>query len=347
MNTVRQHPARHWMLLLLIAIVGLFYVKWFPYYQKAFIAADKHAIGASILMGKASNAPDPSFQAALDYAIAYGNAIWKAMVLGLLLGSGVQALLPRQWVARALGGSGFGSVMAGGVLSLPGMMCTCCAAPVVVGLRARQASPGAAMAFWLGNTVLNPATLVFMGFVLGWNWTALRLVLGVLMVFGLGYLMNRLVTPQEAQAARQWMAQGADEDEGSVFARWLGILGRMSMRLLPEYIVLVLLLGAVRAYLFPHIGPDIGNGMLWIAAFAVAGALFVIPTAGEVPIIQAMLSLGMGVGPAGALLMTLPPVSVPSLAMLSKSFSKKMLAAVVAAVIGFGVVAGLLAAAIF
>jgi uncharacterized membrane protein YraQ (UPF0718 family) len=335
------------MLLLLIAIVGLFYVKWFPYYQKAFVAANTHAIGKSILMGTASNAPDPSIQSAIDYAIAYGNAIWKAMVLGLLLGSGVQALLPRQWVARALGGSGFGSVMAGGLLSLPGMMCTCCAAPVVVGLRARQASPGASMAFWLGNTVLNPATLVFMGFVLGWNWTVLRLVLGVLMVFGLGYLMNRLVTPQEAQAAQQWVSQGEVEDEGGVFARWLKILGRMTLRLLPEYIVLVLLLGAVRAFLFPHIGPDIGNGIGWIIAFAVAGTLFVIPTAGEVPIIQAMLSLGMGVGPAGALLMTLPPVSVPSLAMLLKSFSKKMLAAVVAAVIAFGVIAGLLAAALF
>ncbi len=347
MNTARQHPARNWMLLLLIAIVGLFYVKWFPYYQKAFIAADKHAIGSSILMGAAPHAPDPSLQAAIDYAIAYGNAIWKAMVLGLLLGSGVQALLPRQWVARALGGSGFGSVIAGGVLSLPGMMCTCCAAPVVVGLRARQASPGAAMAFWLGNTVLNPATLVFMGFVLGWNWTVLRLVLGVLMVFGLGYLMSRLVTPQEAQAARQWVAQGEAEEEGGVFARWLKILGRMALRLLPEYVVLVLLLGAVRAYLFPHIGPDIGNGIGWIIAFAVAGTLFVIPTAGEVPIIQAMLSLGMGVGPAGALLMTLPPVSVPSLAMLLKSFSKTMLAAVSVAVIGFGIVAGLLATALF
>ena len=70
--------------------------------------------------------------------------------------------------------TGFGSVAAAGVLSIPSMMCTCCAAPVVVGLRERQASPGAAIAFWLGNTVLNPATLVFMGFVLGWNWTALR-----------------------------------------------------------------------------------------------------------------------------------------------------------------------------
>ena len=69
--------------------------------------------------------------------------------------------------------------------------------------------------------------------------------------------------------------------------------------------------------------------------------LFVIPTAGEVPIIQAMLTLGMGLGPAGALLMTLPPVSVPSFAMLWGSFRARVLAVVGAVVVLSGVIAGL------
>jgi len=266
------------------------------------------------------------------------------MVLGLLLGSGVQALLPPRWIAKVLGGTGFGSVAAGGLLSIPGMMCTCCAAPVVVGLRTQKASSGAAIAFWLGNSVLNPATLVFMGFVLGWNWTVLRLVLGIPMVFGLGYVMNRFVTPQEAEIAKAQLAQVAmNVEPGNAFTRWLKILARMALRLIPEYIVLILLLGAARAFLFPHIGPDIGNSLGWIVAFAVAGTLFVIPTAGEVPIIQAMLSLGLGVGPAGALLMTLPPISLPSLAMLVRSFKPRQLAGVVVSVIAFGVAGGLLA----
>ncbi|BAN25557.1 permease [Caballeronia insecticola] len=349
MTTLRQpRIAPGWIVFLLIAVVGLFYVKWFPYYNRAFVAASQHSIGKSILMGTAASAPEPSWQAALDYAMAYGKAIWQAMVLGLLLGSAVQALIPPRWVARALGEHNFGSVVNGGLMSLPGMMCTCCAAPVVAGLRAREAAPGAAVAFWLGNTVLNPAALVFMGFVLGWQWTGLRLVLGVLMVFGLGYAVNRMVTPAQAQASRAALAKLIDEDvPGTAFSRWIKILGRMTVRLVPEYIVLVLLLGAARAWLFPHIGPDIGNGMLWIAVFAVAGTLFVIPTAGEVPIIQAMLSLGMAAGPAGALLMTLPPISVPSLAMLGRSFPPRVLAFVTVAVIAFGIVSGLIAAALF
>ncbi|GJH10734.1 MULTISPECIES: permease [Caballeronia] len=349
MTTLRQpRVALGWMVFLLIAVVGLFYVKWFPYYNRAFVAASQHSIGKSILMGTAASAPEPSWQAALDYAIAYGKAIWQAMVLGLLLGSAVQALIPPRWVARALGEHNFGSVVNGGLMSLPGMMCTCCAAPVVAGLRAREAAPGSAVAFWLGNTVLNPAALVFMGFVLGWQWTGLRLVLGVLMVFGLGYAVNRMVTPAQAAASRQTLAKLIEDDEpGTAFSRWIKILGRMTLRLVPEYIVLVLLLGAARAWLFPHIGPDIGNGLLWIVVFAVAGTLFVIPTAGEVPIIQAMLSLGMATGPAGALLMTLPPISVPSLAMLARSFAPRVLAFVAVAVVVFGIVSGLIAAAWF
>jgi uncharacterized protein len=345
MNTTRQAaPPSGWLIFLLLAVAGLFYVKWFPYYHRAFTAASTHSIGSSILMGNAASPPAPSLDAALGYAWAYGKAIWQAMVLGLLLGSAVQALLPAHWVAKALGKTGFGSVAAGGLLAIPGMMCTCCAAPVVVGLRARQASPGGAIAFWLGNSVLNPATLVFMGFVLGWQWAGLRLALGVLMVFGLGYLVNRLVTPGEASAADARLAElVARQQEGNAFARWLTILARMAVRLVPEYVVLVLLLGAARAWLFPQIGPAIGNDIGWIVAFAVAGMLFVIPTAGEVPIIQAMLTLGIGVGPAGALLLTLPPISVPSLAMLARSFSPRVLAIVAASVVVFGIVAGLLA----
>jgi uncharacterized membrane protein YraQ (UPF0718 family) len=340
-----SHPLPGIIIFFLIAVLGLLYVKWFPYYNRAFVAASQHSIGKSILTGGAASPPDASLDAALTYAMAYGKAIWQALVLGLLLGSAVQALVPPQWIARMLGRTNFSSVAAGGLLSLPGMMCTCCAAPVVAGLRKRDASPGGAIAFWLGNTVLNPATLVFMGFVLGWHWAGLRLVLGIAMVFGLGHLANRMVSPDEAEAATQQFDQaaGVQDAAGSVWLRWMKILGAMTLRLVPEYIVLVLLLGAARAFLFPHIGPQIGNALPWIVVLAVAGMLFVIPTAGEVPIIQAMLSLGVAAGPAGALLMTLPPVSLPSLVMLSRSFRTRLLLVVALAVVAFGVLGGLLA----
>ena len=331
----------------LIAIIGLYYVKWSPYYDRAFVAADSHAIGSSILTGGAASAPAPSWSAALSYAIAYGKAIWKAMVLGLLLGSAVQALLPRRWITRLLGSAAPGSMVAGGLLSLPGMMCTCCAAPVVAGLRKCQASPGAAAAFWLGNPVLNPATLIFMGFVLGWQWMGLRLVLGIVMVFALGWLLDRMGQGARNAAGQMPVPQPQDDQVQAdlpvhPFLRWIKLLAGMSVRLIPEYVVLVLLLGAARAWLFPAFGPGIDNSLWLIVGLAIAGALFVIPTAGEIPIVQGMLALGVAAGPAAALLMTLPAISLPSLAMLAKSFRLRELAVLFAGV----VVTGLLAAGV-
>ena len=143
------------LIFLLIAIVGLAYLKWIPYYSKSILAITSHSIGDSIL-GDPSEAGSVSWQGAWSYALIYFNSVWKAAVLGILLGSLVQVLLPANWLLRVLGKTSFGSTAIGGLSSLPGMMCTCCAAPVAVGLRKKNVSVGASLAFWLGNPTLNP-----------------------------------------------------------------------------------------------------------------------------------------------------------------------------------------------
>ena len=65
-----------------------------------------------------------------------------------------------------------------------------------------------------------------------------------------------------------------------------------------------------------------------------------IPTAGEVPIIQVLQQFGLGGAGAAALLITLPAVSLPSLVMLGRALPVRALI-----VLGFGTfVFGLFAA---
>ena len=330
-----------------VLFAGLYYVKWHPYYLRSFVAASKGSIGASIVSGGAAAIPAPSWDAAWGYAVAYGKAIWQAMVLGLLLGSGVQAALPRRWIERLFGRFGFGCVAAGGLAAIPGMMCTCCSAPVVVGLRRAKSSVGSALAFWLANPLLNPATLVFTGFVLGWHWVGLRLAFALLVVFGVAYLAEFLAVDDAMVAGTAaGTAEAASEEEeptGGFFVRWMRELWRLSLRLLPEYVVIVLVLGAVRAWLFPALPAAVGNDVLWVVGLAIAGTAFVIPTAGEVPIIQSLMALGLGVGPAAALMVTLPAVSVPAAVMVSKVFPQRVVWFVAACVALSGVFAGLVA----
>jgi uncharacterized protein len=64
-----------------------------------------------------------------------GMTFWNALVLGLLLGSGVQTLMAREWVRRLPGEPGYGALVAATPISVPSVMCTSCAAPVAVGPR--------------------------------------------------------------------------------------------------------------------------------------------------------------------------------------------------------------------
>jgi uncharacterized protein len=329
------------VVLLMITVAGLYYVKWGPYFHRAFVAAAKHSIGLSIISGKAAAPPVVGWQAAWSYATAYFKAIWQAMVLGLLIGSGVQALMPRDGLGRVFGAGGFRSTAVAGGLSISSMMCTCCAAPIAVALRRRHASVGATLAYWVGNPVLNPATMIFTGFVLGWHWALLRIAAGAALAFGVAHLVG------SAKPARGPLipaaSDGAAEDDDrsvSLMRRWAQALWQLSVGLVPEYIVIVAALGAVRTWLFPAVNPAIGHSLWLMVLLAVAGTLFVIPTAGEIPIVQTLMSFGLGAGGAGALLITLPPVSLPSLVMVSRVVPARALALVALSVVVLGLLTG-------
>ena len=184
--------------------------------------------------------------------------------------------------------------------------------------------------------------MVFMGFVLGWQWVMLRLVVGVILVFGIAYLANHFIGAAElsGEIEESFVGQLKADGDGSLWLRWLRELWQMSIRLLPEYALIVIGLGAARAWLFPQVTADVGNHALWIVGMAIAGTLFVIPTAGEIPIVQSLMSFGMGTGPAGALLTTLPPLSLPSIFMLARTFSYRALLFITFAVIVLGVLTG-------
>jgi hypothetical protein len=326
------------VLFFLVVIVGLWIVKWQPYYGKAFTAAETHSIGKSIIAQPETN----PLRAAWDYAMVYFLAVWKAAALGVILGSLVQVLIPRDWLMRTLGQPRFSGTLFGTLFSLPGMMCTCCAAPVAAGMRRQSVSVGGALAFWLGNPLLNPATLVFMGFVLGWHFALIRLAAGLVTVLGVATLVQYWVK-DKPKAEDIPQPELAPLPEGRFLQRWMKALWSLFWSTIPVYIIAVLALGAARVWLFPHADGAVDNTLFWVIAMAIAGCLFVIPTAAEIPIIQTMMLAGMGTAPALALLITLPAVSLPSLIMLHKAFPAKALWLTGGLVAFSGVVVGALA----
>src|SRR6516165_9836636 len=322
-----------------LAIIGLFYVKWSPYYATAFVAAQDHTLGASIVSGNLPAAPEVSLQAGVAYSIAYFKEIWQALLLGLALGAGIKVLLPRARLKQFFAGWK-GSLRATG-FAIPSMMCTCCGAPIAVGMIETGVGASSALVYWLANPILNPAALVFIGFVLGWQWAALRLFVGAALVFVIANLAARFVSPD-------WKPPGAairpDNSNGPLLLAWGRAFFRLSVRLIPEYVVLVFALGMTRAWFFPAMTPDIGHAAWLTPVLAAAGTLFVIPTAGEVPIIQVLQQFGLGSAGAAALLITLPAVSLPSLAMLARTLPIRAVVVLALGTFVFGLIAAAAAA---
>jgi uncharacterized membrane protein YraQ (UPF0718 family) len=340
----RRTVARAAAVFVLITAAGLTWAKWWPYAGKTAVVLRDHAFaGTSILTGGAAAPPVPSWHSAWAFTVTYFQAIWIALLVALVISAATEALVPRRWLVRELarGPRWLGGSAAGGLLALPSMMCTCCTAPITVTLRRRGVPVGSALAYWVGNPTLNPAVLVFLAVVLPWQWVGVRIAGGLLLVFLATALLARL--DRGRTVAPTWSEDDLAEEPlapAPAARRFVRALVRLSVTLLPEYGVVVLLLGAARGWLFPVGGHLATSGLLSLVLFAIAGALFVIPTAGEIPIISGLLAAGLGAGPAGALLITLPALSLPSLVMVSRAFSRRTLAALLAVVVLFGVAAG-------
>ncbi|OSC27393.1 permease [Mycobacterium vulneris] len=330
-----------------VFVTGLLWAKWMPYVSKAVSAGRTHHwSGRNILtVGSVHAGDSPSWHAAATFFHAYWSSIWPALLVALLISASVQALLPRSWLPRALNRCHpISSALAGGAAGMPSMMCTCCAAPVAVTLRRNGVTSPAAVAYWLGNPLLNPAVIVFLSFVAPWQWALTRVVVGVATVLAVAASVA-LVTradgsPPPVTAAIE--SPGAREPAGRRFGR--ALLG-LCVFLLPEYAILVLLVGACRGWLLTLAQPvhhGLLQGLVMVVLAAIVGTLLVIPTAGEIPVLQSLALLGASSGMLGAFLITLPAVSIPGAAMVARSFGWKAIAASTGVVMAAGLLGAIM-----
>lgn len=313
---------------LALVVGGLWWAKYGPYSAKVPAVLGSGDLGSSIVTGGGEQAPPVSLSAGWDFTVAYTAAIWKALVVGLVLAAAVQVLLPVTWLQRVLGAPDAGTArggLRGGLAAVPALMCSCCAAPLAVGLRRARASTSAVLAFWLGNPALNPVVLVFCLAVLPWPWAVLRFGAGLLVVVGAVALAGWLARRRAGEAVVPVDVPGADPDGRPVAVRFATTLAGLTVRLVPEYLAVVFVLGTFRGVLFPADG---GTGVAAVAVLLlllVAGLALPVPTGGEVAVVSAALAAGLAAPSAAVLLVTLPVLSLPSLLMVRHVFPRRLL----------------------
>lgn len=323
--------------LLLFLVVGLSWSKWMPYWGKAWTLSQTSVWDGSPLFEAAGETF--SLAGAWDFTLVYFTAVWKALLVALVVAAAIDALVPRDWLLRVMNRrTHTGQSLVGAALSLPSMMCTCCAAPVAAGLRSSGVMRSAALAYWVGNPLLNPAVLIFLGLVLPWQYVLTRLVVGVLIAVGASALIGRWIKGRAEAVPAQ--SSGAIT-VSALPVRYLRSLSKFTLILVPEHLALVFVIGLISPWLSGVYGLEAQVGAIAVLIAAVVGTLLVIPTGGEIPIIIALLGVGVGAGITGALLIALPALSIPSMVMVGKSLGWRTTSAMGSAVALGGVLSGI------
>ena len=136
---------------------------------------------------------------------------------------------------------------------------------------------------------------------------------------------------------------------------WLDQTWGFAKQILPLLLIGVLIAGALlgrpgREGLIPShwVSGAVGGNSLWSNLFAsVAGAFMYFATLTEVPILQGLLGAGMGKGPALALLLAGPALSLPNMLVIRSVMGTKKTVVYVSLVIVMATISGMVYGSLF
>ncbi len=125
---------------------------------------------------------------------------------------------------------------------------------------------------------------------------------------------------------------------------WLKETFNLSKMIFPYLVIGVFAAGIIKEFLPPeYVSQYVGGNSVSANAIAsLAGALMYFATLTEVPIVESLMSLGMGKGPELALLLAGPALSLPNMLAINQVLGTRKTLTYVWLVIGFATLSGLI-----
>lgn len=281
--------------------------------------------------------------------------------LGVLLAGLALTVAPR-YLKFFLTRTGFGGSLSGALFAVPQPFCSCCASMIVPSLARQGASTSFSLAFVVGAPMLNLSTLILVSLLLPAPYAIARIAAGVVLTLPVTYAVVRLAerwdtgnegTPPSALV--RWVAwlvnlytRAFRLDElvcnrqlntpAGFLPTWFHLSGRIALFLVPT----LFLWSIVTAVIVQALPPAFGNNLPSVIIAAVAGTLLMISTWTEIPVALQMIQAGF-YGPAAALLVVLPPVSLPCLLILSGCIARfRVVALLGLAIMAAGIITGMM-----
>jgi uncharacterized membrane protein YraQ (UPF0718 family) len=224
--------------------------------------------------------------------------------------------------------------------------------PLAIPLKRQGAGDGPLLAFIITSALLGPASIVLTFAMFGPVWGVLRVALPLIAVCGLGWGLQRF--------GRKLHAGGANIDEesgssacgcggydsgcssGEAHSFWASLV-KMVRTLVP--ILLLGLLAASAASVLigkEQIEQWMGGGVWAYVAAVIAGIPAYVCEGGEVPLTAALVTMGVGFGPAFTFMQASVGTCLPTLMMLPKLIGVKLTITYLAFWLVYSVASGIL-----
>jgi len=204
---------------------------------------------------------------------------------------------------------------------------------------------------WIITGVLGlvMGLLLAMWFGISWWKLAITAVITLILAF---LLPGQPTIPFTFAAFGLSYITATNKEEGG---QWFASTWEFAKQILPLLLIGVLIAGAALGrvgheglILSEWIASAVGGNSLWANFFAsFAGAFMYFATLTEVPILQGLIGSGMGKGPALALLLAGPALSLPSMLVIRGAIGTKKTVVFVSLVIVMATISGLIFGTIF
>ena len=297
-----------------------------------------------------------------DFSLAYLRLISLGMTFAFLMAGLTETFLLPQgsmsgiWNRRGVRGS------LGGLLVGPAMnLCSACIVPVANAFRQRGAGTESALAIVHGSSTLNVPALLMAALVFTPMLAGSRVGISLIAALFLGPLVAWLAgrnrsgpqadqdLPAVAQADfRDSPAPVCTEDLSwrTVLLQGIKDWARSSFRYFVRLAPPMVLAGFASALVIQWVSPDtvgeyLGNNPQGVAIAATLGVLINVPLMFEIPLVAALLLVGMGEAPAATLLFVAAAGGPVTFWGLLRSMPKRAVASLAAATWALGAVAGL------
>ena len=256
--------------------------------------------------------PDSTFLSRWwDFSLTYLRLVALGMTFAFLVAGLTEAFLFPQAGGRGLSSRGIKGSLKGLIVGPAMNLCSACIVPVASAFRRRGASVETTLAITQGSSTLNLPALIMAAMVFTPTIAGARvgislvgaLMLGPVVAWAVGRRQGAFADTVLAMAPDQQVASSWREALTPAFRDWVYASFGYLVRLGPIMVVAGFASGLAIQWISPDtVARFLGDNASGIAIAATVGVLVNVPLLFEIPLVAALLLVGMGTAPAATLL---------------------------------------------